>query len=183
MQTKLFDIPPIRIKRPTFDTIDFSDAYEEMAEEIISWESDSSASLEETAEDLKKLFSISEIYTEGGYELAKKMERSWAVDVDTELVNILDGFSNIVHMACREAERNWVKDCWITPKHSIGDVVKTKVRGKEYEGTIVSIYNDLAEYVINILELGHVKAGEMGTQGTVKHFEDIEEDFFENKNK
>jgi len=182
MQGKLFDIPPIRIKRPTIDTIDFSEAYEEMAEEIISWEKDSSADLDETTEGLKKLFSISELRMDGGYELAKKMERNWHSDVDTELVNILDSFSNIIYMACNEAERKWVKDCWITPKYSIGDIVKTTVKGKEYEGKIVSIYNDQAQYVINISELGHVKEGDMGTQGTIKHFEDIEEDFFENKN-
>jgi len=181
MQGKLFEIPPIRIKRPTIDTIDFSDAYEEMAEEIIGWEKDKSADLSETAEALKELFSVSELSGEDGYELAKKMERNWSADVDTELVNILDGFSHIIHMTCNEAERQWVKDCCITPKHSVGYIVKTTVRGKEYFGTIVSIYKDQAQYIINIPELGHAKEGEMGTQGTIKHFEDIEEDFFENK--
>lgn len=182
MQGKLFDIPPIRIERPTLDTIDFSEAYKEMAEQIIDWENDSSSDVDETADSLKKLFSISDIYMEDGYELAKTMEKDWGLEVDTELVNVLDGFSNIIHMACSAAERKWVKDCWITPKHVIGDIVTTKVKGKEYQGTIVEIHNDLAEYVINIPELGHVKKGEMGTQGTVKHFEEIEEDFFENKN-
>jgi hypothetical protein len=180
MQGKLFDIPPIRIKRPTISTIDFSEAYEEMAEEIISWEKDGSDDLAATADSLKELFSVSELLTENGYELAKKMERNWALNIDTELVNILDGFSSIIYTACNEAERKWVKDCCITPKYSVGYIVKTTVKGKEYFGKIVSVYNNQAQYVINIPELGHAKEGEMGTQGTIKNFEDIEEDFFEN---
>lgn len=183
MQGKLFEIPPIRIKRPTIDTIDFYETYNDMADEILEWLNEGDTTVEEIALDLKKTLSPMDIYRGDGYELAKKLESEWGISPNTELVEILNSLDTHIRRACREAEKKWVKDCWITPKYSIGDKVHVSRKNKIYEGEIVEIRSDLAEYVIFVEELGHVREGESGTLGAIEHFEDIEEDFFENKHK
>ena len=180
MQGKLFEIPPIRIKRPTLETIDFTETYKKMAKDILEWLGDNSASIDEIVEDLTKNFSKHDLSNEDGYHLARKLEKDCMYDSDSELVQTMDCFAHYMRMACNEAERKWVTDCWITPKHSIGDSVEVEYRGKNYIGTILNIYTDKAEYVINVPELGH-SSGSQGTQGVVEHFEEIEKDFFKNK--
>lgn len=180
MQTKIFDIPPIRIKRPSIDNINFDEAYNEMAEEILDWLKDPNCTTEEIVSDLKENFQPYELENSDGYELAKEFESNYGYDADTELVNIMDGFSHIIYTACKKAERKWVQDCRITPKYSIGDKVHVSHKAKIYEGEIADIKNDLAEYVIYVQDLGHVKEG-VGTHGLIKRFEDIEEDFFDKK--
>lgn len=180
MQNKLFDIPPIRIKRPDFNSINFGEAYKEMAEEILEWMNDDNVELEDIISDLKECFSPQGIKMSDGYELAKELDRDCGYDVNTELVNILDGFSHKLYMECQKFEKKWVIDCNITPKHSIGDKVHISRKGKIYEGEISAINNEVAEYTICVPELGHVREG-VGTHGAIEHFENIEEDFFDKK--
>lgn len=181
MQEKLFNIPPKRIPRPTIENINFEGAYLKMANDIVEWENDDSESIEDTSNHLKKIFSPKDLQFANGYEIARELESSWGLDPDTELVNTLDQFSHYIYTVISEAEKKWVIDCNIKPSLPKGKEVVVEYKGKKYTGTILSIYSDKAEYVINVPELGHVGEGEIGTQGLVYHFENLELDFFDEK--
>lgn len=179
MQDKLFEIPPIRIPRPTKENIDFSEVYLDMTEDIIDW--DLELDEDDILADLKKYISINEILISNGYELAKKFEDDLCLEPDAELVEILDGFSMYVYDCISKAEKEWVKACNITPSLSIGDLVEVEYRKKPYQGKIYDIKLDKAEYIVNVPDLGHVEAGQSGTNGLYFHFEDVEKDFLDKK--
>lgn len=182
MQQKLFNIKPIRISRPTIDLIDLTSVYVDMAEKINNWDSQdmSQIEFEEFVAQLKEDFSCYDLLNSDGYTLARDLEENMGINSNKELVDILD---NIDFECIKCLDKNiekWVEDCNITPKHKIGDEVRVKVKNVEYIGEITSIYNKTASYSIFIEELGHVKNGP-GVLGTIKPFEEIEQDFFDEK--
>jgi hypothetical protein len=120
------------------------------------------------------------LFNSDGYELARDLEKEMDVQSDSELVDDMNSISYHCHSCLRENVENWVKDCEITPKYSIGDEVSVWVKNVNYIGEISKIYERTAEYSIFIEELGHVREG-VGTTGTIKKFEEIEKDFFDDK--
>ena len=180
MQNKIFDIKPIRLKRPGESSINFDEAYKEMAEEVMDWITDVDVKIDDVINDLKQTFDVNEILNGDGYFLARELEAKCNYESDMELANILGVFSFIIRNHCSEAEKKWVIDCEITPKYSVGDKVHVSRKNKIYEGEIVEIKNDMAQYTIFVEELGHVRSG-VGTHGIIERFENVEEDFFDKK--
>ena len=182
MQEKLFNIKPIRIARPTSHTIDLSSVYINMANTIKEWlgEEMEVEEFDFFVEELKENFTASYLFNCDGYELARDLEREMGFDSDSALVDDMNSISYHCHSCLRENVENWVKDCEITPKYPIGDEVSVWVKNVNYIGEISKIYERTADYCILIEELGHVRDG-VGTHGTIKKFEEIEEDFFDEK--
>jgi len=182
MQDKLFNIKPIRIARPTSHTIDMTSVYINMAELINDWDCEdmNQEELEEFVEELKENFTASDLFNSDGYELARDLEKEMGIQSDSELVDDMNSVSYNCHSCLRVNVEKWVKDCEITPKYSIGDEVSVWVKNVNYIGEISKIYERTAEYSIFIEELGHVREG-VGTTSTIKKFEEIEKDFFDEK--
>lgn len=182
MQEKLFNIKPIRVPRPTSDSADITSVYIEMAELINDWDNQDmdQEEFEEFVEDLKDNFSSYDLFNKDGYKIARKLEKDMYFEPDVSLVDDMDMISNKCRECLGREIQQWVVDCQITPKYEVGDEVKVTVRGVEYIGEISQIYEKTAEYSIFIEELGHVRQG-VGTHGTIKKFEEIEEDFFDKK--
>jgi len=108
-----------------------------------------------------------------GYEMAKELEDRYGWDADSELVDVLDGAS--FYGPRKKAVMAWIRDNAITPKLSIGQVVKAK-QGKYSkeinEGEIVKI-DEGGIYIVMIPALGHVREG-IGTHGCCLAWEDVE---------
>lgn len=179
MQNKLFNIKPIRVPRPTIDNIDFTSVYEDFVDIISKWEKSNldKEDKEDLVESLKKEFSVRDLKSDDAYRLGRKLESEFRYDVDINLVDELRVISHLIRTVTVEAEKNWIKECEIKPKYSIGDEVMVEQKGNKYIGRIAEIYYDRGDYSIYIEEL------HKGTNiiGTIKKFEEIEEDFFDKK--
>lgn len=92
-----------------------------------------------------------------GYDLAKTIERQSMWEPDAELVDILDSYSRFLNQAHRDAVKAWVIESGIIPQKMVGDDVIVSVIRQEYNGTIVSVDLETAQYSINIPDLGHIK--------------------------
>ena len=182
MQQKLFDIKPMRIPRPTKTTIDLLPVYVRMAEMINEWDGEQMGQkeFEYFIEELQRNFSCFDLFDSDGYELARDLEKDMGFDSDRNLVDDMDCISNECRNCLNEHIEKWVEECNINPKYSIGDEVKLKRNSVEYIGEITEINLKRAQYVIFVPKLGHVRGG-VGTHGTIKNFEDVEEDFFHEK--
>jgi hypothetical protein len=182
MQEKLFNIKPIRVARPTSDSVDITSVYVEMAELINDWDGEkmNQEDFEEFVGDLKRTFSVFDLFHEDGYKIARSLEKEMHFDPDSILVGEMDMISHKCRECVRREVEKWIIDCEITPKYEIGNEVKATVRNVEYIGEIAAINLKDATYTIFIQELGHVREG-VGTHGTIKKFEEIEEDFFDEK--
>jgi hypothetical protein len=179
MQEKLFNIKPIRLPRPTIDTVDFTSVYEKLADIISEWEGESISTEDriEFVESLKKDFSPRKLKYEDAYKIGRILEDEFNYDVDINLVDELGIIGRECRVCIFNAEKEWVKECEITPKYSIGDEVMVEVRNHKHIGKVVEIYYDRAKYSIYIDELHK----DTNTIGTIKDFEEIEEDFFDDK--
>lgn len=174
MQQKLFDIKPMRVTRPTAYTIESEDIYSKIAERIVDW--DNSIKIEEAIKDLKETFSIWELVNSDGYEISRSFERHRGYRPDSQLVEEADSFCWIVREIVDNAVKKWVVDCQITPKFSVGDIVKFKPDNvSEVDGIIKGIDINEARYTISPI------SEKNNTRGYVINFEDVEEDFFDSK--
>lgn len=108
-----------------------------------------------------------------GYALAKRLERCWSIDPDSELVETLDHASGYLIDAHRAAVAAWVTDCSITPTYAVGDTVVVKHHRDTHTGTIVRIDAATAYYLVNIPALGHVGGNAHGTHGLYIPYENV----------
>jgi hypothetical protein len=174
-QQKLFNIKPIRVKRPNDLSIDLESVYQRLAEFFHEW--DSSYTIEEAKELLEDTFDRYDLRNKNGYELCKTLDRECHVEPDLDLVEYMDCAGHEIRMAVRDSEKQWVKDCEIEPRKNLGDIVEVKIKDTVYEGEIIKVDTDYAKYLVFIEDLGHVKSGS-GTIGRTFNFEDVEEDFY-----
>lgn len=182
MQQKLFNIKPIRVARPTKCSIDLSSVYVEMAEKINDWDGSKmdQDEVDYFVEELSRKFTCFDLFNSDGYELARDLEKDLGFDSDRNLVDVMDSIIHDCNNCLNEHIEQWVEDCNITPKYSVGDEVRLTLKNVEYVGEISKIFHKSAQYVIFVPELGHVREG-VGTHGAIKNFEDIEDDFFDEK--
>jgi hypothetical protein len=182
MQEKLFNIKPIRVARPASDSVDITSVYFEMAELINDWQSEvmNQDEFEEFVGDLKNKFSPFDLFHKDGYQIARILEKDMWYEPDVHLVDDMDSIPHKCRECVRREVEKWVIDCEITPKYEVGNEVRVTVRNVEYIGEIAAVNSKDATYTIFIQELGHVREG-VGTHGTIKKFEEIEEDFFDEK--
>lgn len=174
MQQKLFDIKPMRVTRPTAYTVNPEVIYSKIAERIVDW--DNSIKIEEAIKDLKETFSIWELVNSDGYEISRSLERHCGYHPDSQLVEEADSFCWIVREIVDNAVKKWVADCQITPKFSVGNIVKFKSDNiNQTNGVIKRIDFDKAEYIISLI------SEKDGSRGYVINFEDVEDDFFDPK--
>ncbi len=123
-----------------------------------------------------------------GYDLAKTIERQSMWEVDASLVDILDSYSHFLYQAHRDAVKAWVIENNIIPQKDIGDDVIVSVLRSEYNGKIVRVDAETAQYSVNILALGHAehefltvdgkkvaKSKGTGTLGVIKPVEEIDD--------
>jgi len=109
-----------------------------------------------------------------GYELARKLDDNGWIEVDFSMCEELDGVFGEMMGIVREKTKEWVGANGIKPKNNLGDLVEITQGGRQYNGEIIQIYADQAEYVVNVPDLGHIKDG-LGTHGCIIKFEDMHE--------
>lgn len=172
MQIKLFEMEPIRIKRPTRYTIDTKEAYENIAQDIADWSEDADEDLDEIVSELKDLFSVEDFFNNNGYELCRTMENDYLYSPNLELVEIMDDASRHITFALNDAIKKWVVDCWIKPKFEVGHKMKMVYEKEECDAEIIRVDADFARYLVN------VPSRMKDTSGVYKNFEDVEPDFF-----
>lgn len=122
-----------------------------------------------------------------GYAIARSLEKSLMWEPDAELVDILDFFGSFLASVHREKVKLWALKNTIIPQKSIGDSVRVKFRGEEYDGFVLSFDETIARYTINVPALGHfeykfengiaiqVDKRLSGTQGLIKPVEEIDD--------
>ena len=111
---------------------------------------------------------------EDGYAIARALEtRGWVVDA--EMVAALDG--GCLADALDELTEQWVKTSGIRPRLALGAAATVKLTGRlngVFEGTIGRIHERDGTYTVRIPALGHVPAGQLGTQGLVLPWENVD---------
>ena len=154
MQEKLFNIKPIRVARPTSDSVDITSVYVEMAELINDWQSEvmDHEEFEEFVGDLKNNFSPFDLFHKDGYQIARRLEKDMYYEPDVHLVDDMDMLPNRCRQCLCEEVEKWVIDCEITSKYQVGDEVKATVRNVEYIGEIAAVNSKDATYTIFIQE-------------------------------
>jgi hypothetical protein len=114
------------------------------------------------------------MYEHNGFEIAKALDDKFYVSPDASLVEILEEVWYLGYRAIEEAQAYWILSEQIDPKYNINDQVKVKKDNKIYNATIRSVDNKTGKYTVNIPDLGHVPEGQLGTQGIVLNWEDID---------
>jgi hypothetical protein len=111
----------------------------------------------ETYEDdiIKCLFE----YDHDGYHLAEFLKEEGYIEPDSELVDILDGVSTIVHSLTNEIIGQWTKENFLEiPNNVIGKKVNANQNLKKYENYYInSIYPET--YQVTISEKFDKKGG------------------------
>lgn len=171
-QGKLFEIEPIRLPRPTYNTIDGQSAYENLAKRINEW--DSKISIEDAAGDLKKTFSPRHLSINDGYEICKQLEKYCGYHPDFQLSEEMDCCRMYIDNTLQEEIKKWVIKCWIKPKYKIDDIVFIQFKNKTYHGKIIKILENEARYLIEFKEENIVSE-------LLYNYEMIEPDFFDKK--
>lgn len=124
--------------------------------------------LKEYANDLLKALGVSR----DGYKMANYLDDQCGWDVDSELVDIMDGAD---FYGCeRQAVMAWIKDNDLKPKFEVGTMVTVRLSrdDAEYMGEIISIGDD-GTYTVMIPALGHVRQG-IGIHGNIFKWEAVE---------
>ncbi len=114
-----------------------------------------------------------------GYEIARGLERKYLIDPDSHVVECLDNVRWEKRILIEEAVKYWVAQEHIEPKFKLGDTVEIYYNKSFYKGTIVNIYADIANYTVNVPELGHMDLNNIndikatGTIGVLLPFEEV----------
>jgi hypothetical protein len=142
-------------------------AAELLTEEVVGW-SNGQEPHEQVLADLIEALSFGKT---DGYELANKLQRKgWTPDA--QLVEILDTADYRRSQAHKEAVMAWVKAHDLKLQLQMGAVVSIEHDGKMYQGEIVNLNHEVAQYTVFVKELGHVRSG-MGIHGLIFGFEDV----------
>lgn len=111
-------------------------------------------------------------YSDDGYKICRDLEsEGW--DPDARMVAIFDDVSVHKRRVLDERVKAWVAAEGVTPEFKVGDRVQFYRHNPKvglYDGEIVKVYPDRAEYVIEVKSLGHVRTG-AGVHGLVIPFE------------
>jgi hypothetical protein len=131
---------PDAIARPTSRTPAVRErALKEFLPQVLEW-------LKEDAGDEAKILELDG--WADGYEAAKKLESYHYWSADSELVSILDSFSD--YSVTRDAVKAWVKEVQPQPTFKLGDrVCKRMAHGGDIVGKITRIYSETAEYIVS----------------------------------
>jgi hypothetical protein len=96
-----------------------------------------------------------------GYKLTKRLEWNLSWDCDSEVVDILDKAQLILNSCYSEATKEWVKSHGIELTLSVGDKASSTMLNSSFEGEIVGVHPDTAEYTVYYESAGHVKQKEI----------------------
>ena len=100
---------------------------------------------ERTREQLKEVLQYG---GQDGYAAAKELDTYHCWSVDSELVEILNGFSGYLCSSHRAAVRKWAKEVEPKPSHVLGQIVRGKWGNDFVQGEIVAINTEYATYTI-----------------------------------
>jgi hypothetical protein len=140
------------------------------------YEEDTEASIEKELAD-----TLRDEWDWDGFRLAKALE--W--EANSELVGILDAATGYQFSARRAAVAAWVREWNIRPKLAVGAKVtlpaslcgsEGRQRGGTFEGEIVGVNTELAEYTVRVAELGHLPPGakQTGSYGFILPCEKVD---------
>lgn len=176
----LFDIPrsarppahwPYQGKpRPKYsDPLVVAIAAERMCDRLMKWAAANEDEREQYLGDLKEV--LEGAAYRDGYELAKAFDRK-GYSADSELVDLMESSFFTIRTALAECMACWVVDNNVTPPYPLDAPVRVKHKGAIVEGTIVTIYDKMAECSVYCPSLGHVREG-TGTHGIIVQYEQL----------
>lgn len=102
--------------------------------------------------------------------------RGWYFKDDQDREDFADELEYVEEAIRHNHEQDiedWILNNAILPRCLVGDEVHFEHRGQSYEGKIIEIRELRAQYVIYVAAMGHVEAGQVGTQGLVLDYEKI----------
>lgn len=102
--------------------------------------------------------------------------RGWYFENDQDREDFADELEYVETAIRQDHEQDiedWILNNAILPRFLVGDSVDFEHRGDPYVGKIVEIRELRAQYVIYVAAMGHVEAGQVGTQGLVLDYEKI----------
>lgn len=119
-----------------------------------------------------------------GYEFARNLERSHDWSPDSELVEILDGYST--HEAEAECIQEWIDANGAQPKHAIGTKIILPaewIKRRTSKNAVGQMIGELlpahsaGKYLVHIEALGHIRPGSNapGTIGLVVPWSEIDQ--------
>jgi hypothetical protein len=143
---------------------------------VISWLQEGNKSIrfsEEdsqlTRDDLKRAIE----FEDDAYEITRSLDdMGWGEC--RSLINLMDRVESFRRSSHKYFVEKWVLNNGVQPKAKVGETVGFKHNdGKQYSGTIISILETEAKYLVFCPDLGHVKKGTIGVQGTYLPYEDV----------
>jgi hypothetical protein len=136
---------PDAIDRPTSWTSAVREkALKALLPQVLEWLGEEAGDEEQI---LKQLDSVLNGWNDG-FKAAKELEDRYYWDGDSELVDILDGFSD--YSIVQDAVKAWVKECKPLPTFKLGDrVIWKRQHCKDIEGRITEICADTAQYIVS----------------------------------
>lgn len=106
------------------------------------------------------------------YDMAREFERAgW--DANRELVDVLESWDYHLRRAHVHAIGEWIKANGAQARYGIGHHVGVPHK-RDLTGIVARVNERDGTYTVRIEALGHVREGEMGTQGSIYAWEDVE---------
>lgn len=176
MQSKLFNIPPIKLPRPESNSVTMNDIVTEMFSEIYNWLGDNRITIEDIESDFNACFSMRDIEMMDGYKMARELEVTCSYEPDSQFVSIMDDTFSVYHKILGSKIKKWVIDCEIEPNYDLGTNVyfKTSSFSKD-SGEIVGFYKEEAKYIIQTEEYKTKNPDKAGKPlGLLIRYEDAE---------
>ena len=130
-------------------------------------------------DDLRKQLAGSAEYYRDGYRMASSLDRNYHWEVDSELVDMLDGLHYTLSDEKKIAVWAWLKDNNIFPKLIQGANVKVKPRDSTeiIDGIITKVDLEGGQYIVRCPSLGHIEPGgtRTGTLGIYLDYAEVED--------
>ena len=168
-------------KRPTIhDPAVIKVAATKLLDDVLTWLNDGGDTTDFNEDEEAKKDTLEQIeqaivsaISDDGYAIAKELDGDgW--DPDTRLVEILDHTSGYLREEVRRMSAVWFEEQGLE-RIPNDTKVKSKQRGdtKGKIGTVTDFHKD-GRYTVNFPELGHVKPGTPGVNGTILDHENLE---------
>lgn len=124
--------------------------------------------IDEIKDDCYSTLNAGYICSEGGYELAKRLEYDHAYSPDFNMVEALDQVSSHYDDLLEQQYKEWVLAYDIKLEHTVG--TKVRVSGMGEEGEITKLYPEVAKYGVWTEKLG---LDQKGKSSYVVHHERV----------
>jgi hypothetical protein len=109
-----------------------------------------------------------------GYTIMKELDDSHGWAGSSYLVDEFNGIHSIITKKHKERTKRWIQDNGIAPLYALDAQVFVKENGKDHVGKVIDVDCDWGTYTVFVEALGHKPKGQLGTQGIVYNWEEVE---------